>query len=145
MIRNSAEAVATCSTSTPTSNPTTTTQVTVSPTPSRANGNAVAPSAIKLTKAVQAKRSTLLLFVVISIFVVCWLAFFLKNYGLPISKDVKCVNTINSIVNLFIYNYGLPISKDVKCVYTINPVVNPFISKFLSPMFRSCSFAVEYV
>ena len=89
MIRSSAEAVATCSTSTLTSNPTTTTQVTVSPTPSRANGNAVAPSAIKLTKAVQAKRSTLLLFVVTSIFVVCWLLFFLKNYGLPMTCEAR--------------------------------------------------------
>ncbi|KAI0217538.1 hypothetical protein LSAT2_030692 [Lamellibrachia satsuma] len=112
MTQINAEAVATTSTSTPTSNSTATSKMIFLPTTSRTNDNAVAPSATKPTTAVETQRSTLLVFVVTAIFVVCWLPFFLSNYGLPISKDVKRM-------------------------YTINSVLNPFIYSFLSPMFRS--------
>ena len=112
MTQINAEAVATTSTSTPTSNSTATSKVIFLPKNSRTIDNAVAPSATKPTKAVETQRSTLLVFVVTAIFVVCWMPYLLTNYGLPISKDVKRM-------------------------YTINSVLNPFIYSFLSPMFRS--------
>ena len=70
------------------------------------------PATATQTKAAQAQRGALTLFVVTVVFVLCWLPFFLKAYGLPISAEVKRM-------------------------YTINSVVNPFIYSFLSPMFRS--------
>jgi len=69
-------------------------------------------AAAKPSKAAQAQRGTLVLFVVTAVFILCWLPFFLKNYGLPITDQFKRVFVINSIVN-------------------------PFIYSFLSPMFRS--------
>ena len=70
------------------------------------------PPTATQTKAAQVQRGTLSLFVVTAVFVLCWLPFFMKTYGLPISAEVKRM-------------------------YTINSVVNPFIYSFLSPMFRS--------
>ncbi|KAI0242996.1 hypothetical protein LSAT2_009310 [Lamellibrachia satsuma] len=110
MTRSIAETLATTSTST--SKPTATSHVAVLPTTSRTPGNEVAPMAAKPTKAAQAQRGSLVLFVVTVVFIVCWLPFFLKNYGVPISEHVKRV-------------------------FVINSVINPFIYSFLSPMFRS--------
>ena len=70
------------------------------------------PKTVRQTKVAQAQRGTLILFVVTVVFVLCWLPFFLKTYGLPISAEVKRV-------------------------FVINSVVNPIIYSFLSPMFRS--------
>ena len=106
MTRSIAETLATTSTST--SNPTAKSL----PTTSRTPGNEVAPTAAKPTKAAQAQRGSLVLFFVTVVFIVCWLPFFLKNYGVPISEHVKRV-------------------------FVINSVINPFIYSFLSPMFRS--------
>ena len=118
MTRRNAEAVATTSTSTPTSNSTATSKVMFLLTTSRTIDNAMAPSATKPTKAVETHRSTLLVFVVTAIFVVCWLPFLLKNYGLPISTDVKRMHTINSVLNPFIYSFLSPMFRgDVRQFY----------------------------
>ena len=110
MTESIAETIATTLTST--SKPTAISHVVDLPTTSRSPANAVAPMAAKKTKAAQVQRGTLVLFVVTAVFIVCWLPFFLKNYGVPISEHVKRV-------------------------FVINSVVNPFIYSFLSPMFRS--------
>ena len=70
------------------------------------------PETVTQMKTAQAKRGILSLFVVTAFVVLCWLPFFLKTYGLPISAEVQRM-------------------------YTINSVLNPFIYSFLSPMFRS--------
>ena len=103
MTRSSADVIATTTTST--RKPTATSDVAVLPTTSPTPGNAVTPTAAKPTKATQAQRGTMVLFVVTVVFVVCWLPFFLKNYGVPISEHVKRIFVINSVVNPFIYSF----------------------------------------
>ena len=66
----------------------------------------------------QAQRGTLVLFVVTAVFILCWLPFFLKNYGLSIPDDVRRVYTINSVVNPFIYSFVSPMFRsDVRQFY----------------------------
>ena len=89
------------------------TEVFVLPTHDRSRRYTAVPSTLKQTPSTAlVQRDTLLLFVVTAVFVVCWLPFFLDNYGLPVHDDLRRM-------------------------YTINDVVNPLIYSFVSPMFRS--------
>ena len=92
MTRISAEAVAA-------------TELNVLSTHSRTFSNAVAPSTATVMKSVEAQRSTLVVFVVTAVFVLCWLPFFLRQYGLVASIELKRLFTINSVVNPFIYSF----------------------------------------
>ena len=66
----------------------------------------------------QAQRGTLVLFAVTAVFILCWLPFFLKHYGLAIPDDVRRVYTINSVVNPFIYSFVSPMFRsDVRQFY----------------------------
>ena len=107
MTPTSTEVVATTSMSTPASMS--------AATPKSTTGTV---AAVKPTKAAQAQRGTLVLFVVTAVFVVCWLPFFLKNYGLPITDEFKRVFVINSIVNPFIYSFLSPMfRRDVRSFF----------------------------
>ena len=79
---------------------------------------AVGPPLTYPKKDVHIQRDTLVLFVVTAVFILCWLPFFLKNYGLSIPDDVRRVYTINSVVNPFIYSFVSPMFRsDVRQFY----------------------------
>ena len=105
MTRSSADAVAA-------------TELNVLSTRIRTFNNGVAPSTAKVMNSVNAQRSTLVLFVVIAVFVLCWLPFFLRQYGLVVYIELKRLFTINSVVNPFIYSFLSPMFRnDVRQFY----------------------------
>jgi len=66
------------------------------------------PSTALKTKSKVAQKVTLTVFIVTAVFILCWLPFFLKIYGLPVSDEMKRMFVINSVVNPFIYTFISP-------------------------------------
>ena len=57
------------------------------------------PTAIQAT----AYRNVLLLFIITVVFIACWLPYYLRDMGVPISPDLSVTFVVNSVVNPFIY------------------------------------------
>ena len=66
------------------------------------------PSTVHKTKAKVAQKVTVIVFIVTTVFILCWLPFFLKIYGLPVSDEMKRMFVVNSVVNPFIYTFISP-------------------------------------